>query len=117
MIRAHKAIRFGNYDEAITLAGAAFESVLKTICDITGWVYDKDRDTCRRLIKICQKNGLFPAFYSASFESVCTVRNRLGDAHGGGPVRSNTAQLEHAEHLVHLTSTNMLLLAKLAGLS
>jgi hypothetical protein len=117
LIRSHKAMRSGNYDDAITLAGAAFESVLKTICDINSWIYDKDRDTCRKLIEICQKNGLFPTFYLASFESVCTVRNRLGDAHGRGPVRSNTAQLEHAEHMIHLTSTNMLLLAKLAGLS
>ena len=50
MIRAHEAMRSGNYDDAITLAGAAFESVLKTICDIKSWAYDKDRDTCRRFV-------------------------------------------------------------------
>ncbi len=117
MGKAHSALRAGNYDDAITLCAAAFESLLKTICDAKGWTYDKDKDTCGRLIEICHKNGLFESFYLTTFLSICTIRNKLGDAHGRGPVRASTPTLEHAEHMVYLTSTNMLLLAKLAGLS
>lgn len=117
MLQAQKALRAGEYDDAITLTGSAFESLLKTICDIKNWDYDKDRDTCSTLIGICRKNALFPPFYSTSFESIGTIRNKLGDAHGRGPIRTNTAQLEHAEHMLNLTSASMLFLARLAGLS
>ncbi len=117
MLQAQKALRAGEYADAITLSASAFESFLKTICDIKNWTYDKDRDTCSRLIGICRKNDLFPPFYSTSFESIGTIRNKLGDAHGRGPVRTNIAQLEHAEHMVNLTSSSMLFIARLAGLS
>lgn len=116
MLQAQKALRGGEYDDAITLSASAFESLLKTICDIKNWNYDKDRDTCSALIGICRKNALFPPFYSTSLESIGTIRNKLGDAHGRGPVRTNTAQLEHAEHMLNLTSASMLFLARLAGL-
>jgi hypothetical protein len=116
MLQAQKALRAGEYDDAITLSASAFESLLKTICDIKNWYYDKDRDTCSTLIGICRKNALFPPFYSTSFESIGTIRNKLGDAHGRGPVRTNTAQLEHAEHMLNVTSASMLFLARLAGL-
>ncbi len=117
MVKAHAALRTGNFDDTITLCGAAFESLLKTICDFKGWAYDKDKDTCKRLIDICHRNGLFESFYVSIFESICTIRNKLGDAHGRGPVRTYTPTLQHAEHMIHLTSTNMLVLAKFAGLS
>ena len=116
MLQAQQALRAGEYDNAITLSASAFESLLKTICDIRSWDYNKDRDTCSTLIGICRKNGLFPPFYTSSFELIGTIRNKLGDAHGRGPVRTNLTLLEHAEHMINLTSTNMLFLARLAGL-
>ncbi|MDQ5845374.1 MAG: abortive infection family protein [Acidobacteriota bacterium] len=117
VLKAHKALRSGEFDDAITDSASAFESLLKTICDVKGWTYDKNRDTCSRLLDICQKNGLFPSFYKQCFESICAIRNKIGDAHGRGPIRDNTAQLEHAEHMIHLTCSNMLFLAKLAELA
>ncbi len=117
LLKAHQALRSGEFDDAITDSASAFESLLKTICDLKGWEYDKNRDTCSRLVDICQKNGLFPSFYTQCFESIGAIRNKIGDAHGRGPVRDNTAQLAHAEHMIHLTSSNMLFIAKLAGLA
>ena len=116
MLKAHAALRVGDYEDAITLCGSAFESVLKTICGIKKWAYDADRDTCAKLIRICRDHGLFEPFYAPVFEAVGTVRNKLGDAHGRGPKSQHTATKEYADHLVHMTSAHLLLLAKLAGL-
>ena len=117
MLTAHLALRGGEWEDAITSCCSAFESLLKTICDLNGWSYDPNRDTCSRLVVICRDGGLFPPFYAPMFEAVGTVRNRLGDAHGRGPTPMHTVSQEHAEHMVRMTSTHMLLIAKLAGLS
>jgi hypothetical protein len=44
LLDAFEKVRKGNYPDAITSCGAAFESVLKTICKAKGWPYDPDRD-------------------------------------------------------------------------
>jgi methionyl-tRNA synthetase len=59
MLKAHEAYRRGEYADAITDAGAAFESVMKTICEKKNWPYNTDKDTCKSLVDICQTNGLF----------------------------------------------------------
>ncbi len=117
MLTAYTALRSGNWEDAITSCCSAFESLLKTVCDLKGWTYDPNRDTCAKLVSICRDNGLFPPFYVPMFEAVGTVRNRLGDAHGRGPAPAHAVSQEHAEHMVRMTSTHMLLIAKLAGLS
>jgi len=117
MLKAHLALRHSEFEDAITLSGSAFESLLKTICDIKGWAYDQNRDTCSKLISICRDNDLFPAFYVSIFEAVGAIRNKLGDAHGRGPAPVYQVSREYAEHMVRMTSSHMLLIAKLAGLS
>jgi len=117
MLDALFSLRSGQWDDAITSSCSAFESLLKTICDLKGWAYDPNRDTCSRLVAICRDNGLFPAFYVPLFEAVGTIRNRLGDAHGRGPAPSQSVDQRHAEHMVRMTSAHMLLIAELAGLS
>ena len=116
MLKAHSALRHGNFEDAITLSGSAFESLLKTICDIKGWSYDANRDTCSKLVNICCEHGMFPPFYLPIFEAVGTIRNKLSNAHGRGPTPLHQVSREHAEHMVQVTSTHMLLIAKLAGL-
>jgi len=116
MLKAHIALRRGDFEDAITLSSSSFESLLKTICKIKKWPFDPDSDTCSKLVSICRSHGLFPSFYSPSLEAVGTVRNKLGDAHGRGPTPGNAVCQEHAEHMVHLTSVHMLFIAKLAGL-
>ncbi len=116
MLKAHAALRTGNFEDAITLCGSAFESVLKTICNVKKWHYDPDRDTCAKLVSLCRENDLFPPFYVPILEAVGTVRNKLGDAHGRGPTQQRTVTQKQADHMVHMTSAHIILLCKLAGL-
>lgn len=116
LLKAHTALRLGDFENAITLCGSAFESFLKTICSIRKWNFDPNRDTCAKLVSICRDNGLFPAFYSPIFEAIGTVRNKSGDAHGRGPNKAIPVGQSQAEHMIHMTSAHMLLIANLAGL-
>lgn len=116
IIQAHSALRSGEFEDAITLSCSAFESFLKTILDIKGWSYDPYRDTCAKLVSICRDKNLIPPFYCSAFETVGTIRNKLGDAHGRGPQITHQAKQEHAEHLIQMTSAHMLFIAKTAAL-
>jgi len=114
MLKAHKEYREGNYADAITDCGSAFETVMKTICESKGWPYDKGKATCKDLIDVCREKGLFPGFYAPFFVDAGTIRNKLGDAHGRGPKPEFTATKEHFEHMVQITSANVLFFARLA---
>lgn len=116
IIKAHSALRSGEFEDAITLSCSAFESFLKTILDIRGWSFDANHDTCAKLISICRDKNLFPPFYCSAFEAIGTIRNKLGDAHGRGPQVSHQAQQENAEHMIQTTSAHMLFIAKIAAL-
>jgi hypothetical protein len=116
MLKAHTALRSKDFEAAITLAGSSFESFLKTICEIKGWPYDKQRDTCSKLVKHCKDKELFPSFYVPVFESIGTIRNKLSDAHGRGPSNPIAVTQEYAEHMIHLVSSHMVFLEKLAKL-
>lgn len=116
MLKAFSDHRAGRHEDAITACGSAFESVLKTICDEKKWAYDKDKDTCSKLVDTCHANGLFPSFYVELFKRVGTVRNKLGDAHGRGPVPQHDVEAAHAEHMLHMTCSHIILLCRLAGL-
>jgi hypothetical protein len=115
LLRAEEHYRAGNYDDAITNAGKAFETVLKTICDEKGWPYNKDKDTAAKLVDICRERNLFPGFYVPIFEAAATVRNKLG-AHGKGPTPLYAVERHHVEHAMHVTCSHILFLIRLAGL-
>lgn len=115
ILKAEEHYRVGNYDDAILNAGKAFETVLKTICDEKGWVYDKDRDTVSKLVAICRDKGLFPGFYVPIFEAAGTVRNKLG-GHGKGPTPLYAVERHHVEHAMHVTCSHILFLIRMAGL-
>jgi len=108
--------RQGKYGDAVTDAGAAFESVLKIICMHKGWAYDKDRDTCSRLLDICRANELFHPFYKPILEGTATIRNKIGDAHGKGPNPEYPATKELADHMLYTVCNNVNLLIALARL-
>jgi len=115
LLDAFAAVQKGNYADAITSCGSAFESVLKTICDEKRWAYDANKDTCARLVEICRDNGLFPPLYFEGLKFVGTVRNKLGDAHGKGPTPAHVAGREHAEHMIAMTCAHIDFLVRLAG--
>jgi hypothetical protein len=116
LLGAFAKYRHGDFDGAITSCGAAFESVLKTICDRKNWKYDRDKDALARLVDTCYQNNLFPSFYVEVFKQVGTVRNKLGDAHGRGPAPAYTVSQEHVEHLIQFVAAHIVLLAKLSGI-
>ena len=78
-----------DYKNALVEALKAFESVLKTICSIRGWSYERT-DTASKLIEVVLREGLVPNYMQGNFsslkallESVATPRNKLG-GHGQG---------------------------------
>lgn len=115
LLNAFAKVRSGDYADAITSCGAAFESVLKTICDAKGWPYAAAKG-CADLVEICRSSGLFFPFYVTALVGVGTIRNKLGDAHGKGPAPEYVAAREHAEHMISLTCSHITFVVRQAGL-
>jgi hypothetical protein len=114
LLKAFEEYRRGDYGDAITDAGAAYETVMKTICTIKNWQYDPQKDTASKLIEICRDNKLFPSFYAPVLTGTATIRNKLGDAHGKGPQPDFQATKELADHMLYSVCTNINLLLSLA---
>jgi len=108
--------RHARYADAITSCGAAVESTMKTICHHKGWPYDQNKDTYAKLVAILQQQSLFPPGYRPLLESIGTIRNKMGDAHGKGPEPEYAADQPMAEHMVHCSCSTILLLISLAKL-
>src|SRR5579871_6060283 len=98
-------MREGDYAEASTWCNSAFESVLKTICDLKGWAYNP-KDACAALLDTCRSNGLFWPFYTETLKGIGTIRNNLGSAHGRGPAPKYKAGREHASHMIATTCSH-----------
>ena len=95
----------------------AFESCIKAICKKRKWGYN-EKDTASRLIEIVFSNDLIPPFMQSHFSAlrntltggIPTVRNRLS-GHGQGS--EEVAVPEYiAAYALHLTASNILLLAR-----
>lgn len=118
-LNAHKHYREGNYKETLTDSLKAFESTLKTICEIRKWPYSKT-DTARTLIDTCFKNGLIPAMLQSQFNSlqsvlgsgVPTLRNKMS-GHGQGAVPTAVPSYL-AAYTLHLTAANIVFLLNAA---
>ena len=106
--------RQGRFADAITSGGSAFESVLRAICVARGWITPDDKATCRPLIEHCQRNDVFPTFYAEVIANTCTLRNRLGDAHGRGASNAVTPTRDNAEHMLAITAANIVLVVRYA---
>ena len=116
LLRSLSACRQNEPEDSITLACAAYESFLKTLLSIKGHSFNKDKDACSRLVKICIANDILPSFYEQCLISPATIRNKLGDAHGRGPTKTHEPLVEHSDHMINLVCSNILLLKKCAGL-
>jgi hypothetical protein len=116
LLNAHEHFRHGKYEATITAACQTFESVFKVICTKKKWKYDPHKDTLAKLVEICRDNGLFPAFYTEIFKNVGTIRNRMGGHGGGNPGDSVKPDQEHAENMIYLVSSHLLLLVKMVKL-
>ena len=114
---AHEHYRAKKYKECLNDCLKAFESCLKAICDKRGWTRGAG-DTANRLVDIVFTNKLIPAFMQSHFSAlrntleagVPTLRNKLG-GHGQG-TRVVPVPEYMAAYAVHLTASNILLLAQ-----
>ena len=116
-LKAHEHYRKKNYKDCVNNCLKAFESCLKVICKKRGWNYT-EKDTANRLITIVFDEGLIPPLMQSHFSGlrsalesgVPTFRNKR-TGHGQGP--NQTAVPEYiAAYILHLTASNILLLAK-----
>ena len=116
-LKAHEHYRKGNYKDCVNNCLKAFESCFKVICSKRGWKYG-EKDGAQRLIKIVFDNGLIPPLMQSHFSAlrstlesgVPTVRNNQ-TGHGQGPDEVIVPEYI-AGYILHLTASNILLLAK-----
>ena len=116
-LKAHEHYRAGRYPEAIAASLNAFESTMKTVCDLRQWSYPSNA-TARVLIDTVFKNGLIPAEMVSEFTALRstlesglpTIRNRAG-GHGQGkdPVQIPS---HLASYAIHLAAANILFLVQ-----
>lgn len=116
-LRAHEHYRHGRYKEATADALKAFESTMKTICDLRGWPYDAATATAKTLVGVILDQGLVPAYMQEYFNGglrkvleagVPTVRNKTS-GHGQGRVPVELP--EHvAAYALHMTAANIVFL-------
>ena len=94
-MNAHGHYRKGEFKEAITDAGNAFESTMKAICDARRWEYAATKANASILIAILFEKQLIPSEMQSHFNAlrstlesgVPTIRNRSGrGAHGQGSI-------------------------------
>ena len=117
-LTAHERYRKGETKDSLSNCLKAFESVMKAICDMRGWQYDKDRSTAQALIKICFDNGLIPKFWESHYSSlrsllesgVPTGRNKRG-GHGQGTAPTSVPNYL-AAYMLHMTATTIVFLAE-----
>lgn len=113
-LKAHEHYRHSRYKECLTECLKAFESTMKTICDLKGWKYETN-DTAKKLINICIVNELFPTFMECHINNlrvilesgIPTVRNKLG-GHGQGSIITTVSE-STARFALHCTAASILL--------
>ncbi len=116
-LSAHNHYRNAMYKECLNDCLKSFESTMKAICTQRGWMANRG-DTANRLINIMFEHELIPIFMQSHFNAlkstleagVPTVRNRLS-GHGQG-AEEITVPESIAAYALHLTASNILLLAR-----
>ncbi|MFJ2285329.1 STM4504/CBY_0614 family protein [Pseudomonas iridis] len=109
--------RHGRFKEALVNAAKAFESTMKIICDLNGWLYAKT-DTANKLITILADNGFIPSYHQSHLSAlqsslssgIPTLRNQLA-SHGNSNIIE--APPEVVTYGLHLTASAIVLLASL----
>ena len=107
-LSAQEHYRNGRYRDCITNANAAFESVMKIICDNEKWKYDKG--TVYELVEtLSKRDRVIPNYLKSYFNlGLSTLRNKQSSAHGQGNTRKTDECM--AGYALHLAATNILFL-------
>lgn len=116
-LSAHEHYRHGRHKECLVDCLKAFESTIKGICKLRGWV-TQPTDTASNLIAVCFDKNLLPTYLNSQFTSlrsllesgIPTVRNKNG-GHGQG-VDPISVPEYLARYALNLTATNALFLVE-----
>jgi hypothetical protein len=121
--KAHSHYTQENYKEALVEAHKAFESTMKTICDLRGWGYvDPSRPnlspSAKPLVDTMIREKLIPEFLSTHLKGLANVlvegapllRNILA-GHGQGAVVVEVPAY-FAAYALHLTASNIVFLVE-----
>lgn len=116
---AHRHYRERNYKDAIVNASNAFESTMRTICDIRGWAYAQNT-TSSKLIDILFDNDLvttemkshFTSLRSTLASGVPTIRNKGGQGGHGQGIQPVQVPDHVAAYALHLTASNIVFLVE-----
>ncbi|KNF08520.1 abortive infection protein [Gottschalkia purinilytica] len=111
--KAHEHFINGDYKDSITSANKAFESTLKTLCDLKRYDYNKDKDTVYTLLNILSDNGFVPTYLKRHFSTLLktlssglpTLRNKRG-GHGQGSEKIIVPEY-YAKYAINLAATNI----------
>ena len=110
-LSAHGHYRNSEYRDCITNANAAFESVMKVICNQKGW---NSKSAANGLIKTLSKEGLIPSYLQSYFRlGLPPLRHNQGSAHGKGE-KAEEVSAYKAGYALHLAATNILFLVHAA---
>ena len=116
---AHKYYRERNYKEAIVNSSNAFESTMRTICDIKGLAYPHNATSSKLIDVLFDKNLVTPemkshftSLRSTLASGVPPIRNKGGQGgHGQG-----STLIEVPDHIaayaLHLTASNIVFLVE-----
>jgi hypothetical protein len=117
ILKAHEHLLNGNHADAVLWAGKCLESVLKTIIDTNNWGLPP-LATLNPLLKLCHSKGLIEEAYVKVIQNSSGEIRNTYSGHGQGPMPTHgLATLQMAEHMIQITSSHVVLLAKLAGMA
>lgn len=116
-LAAHAHYRAGEYKDCVSDALNAFESTMKTICDIKDWEYKRGA-RASDLVRLLRKNRLLPDYLDNSFDQLIAtlssglpkVRNEEG-GHGQGAQPRETPGYV-AAYALHLAAAKIVLLVE-----
>ncbi|MEX2409879.1 MAG: hypothetical protein WD607_00670 [Candidatus Paceibacterota bacterium] len=103
-----KDYKEGDYGDCLTKCGSSFESVMKIICKINGWVY-KENDTASTLLDIIFDNSTLLSFYKNPLITIATIRNKHSKSHGAG-TQERTATKNVAQFCINQTASSIVFL-------
>lgn len=113
---AHEHYRHQKHQDAIVACQRAFETLIKTICELEEWPINKG-DRAAELVTAIRNRGLFPDYLTKGFDAYVAMlktglpdlRNNAG-GHGAAPKDGNVPEYI-AAYALHMTATNILMLA------
>lgn len=119
ILSAHEHYRNGEYRDCITNANAAFESVMKVICDRRQWKYKAG--TAGELVTVLSNREFIPNYLQRHFHQLFNtlrsglppLRHNQGSAHGQGE-KTTEVPAHIAGYALHLAATNILFLVQTA---